>query len=223
MQMAMEHYGPENVCSHGDYMGKAPSQFHKLPFISGHFGFNYARELMTNRFSFTFLRNPIDRIVSLYCFCRARDPEEYPIYSIAAKYDFDGFLKAAQDNQLVRGYIWNSQTWCLASGPGLSEYPEYGIIPEILFDQAVTNARMLSYIGFIETFENDVKFIINKLNISHDEFIRKDNITMNKISIESITSHSRQLLDDLTQWDSRLYNTFFNSDQIFYDNIDHNI
>jgi len=62
-------YGSENFVSHGDYLngrtddelekivnarGKAPRDFKDFPFVSGHFGFDFARQIMDKRFSFTF-------------------------------------------------------------------------------------------------------------------------------------------------------------------------
>ena len=209
VRMAMDHYGHENICSHGDYMGKPPSELEKFSFISGHFGFDYAQELMAERFSFTFLRNPVDRILSLYCFCRTRDPEEFPIYRAAAENDLDGFLVAASDDDLIRSYISNSQVWCLATGPGLTEIADDGLSPKDRFDCALENAGAFSYIGFLETFDEDAKAIMAALNIPTDASVRHENITPHKISDADLPDSTRQLLKELTQWDQKLYEILF--------------
>jgi hypothetical protein len=205
VRQAIGHYGYENVCNHGDYMGKSPGDFKHLPFVSGHFGFDYARELMAGRFSFTFLRNPIERILSLYSFCRVQDPEEFPIYRAAATHDLDGFLQAADSDALVRSYIRDSQVWCLASGPGYGECASDALPPEKMFEQALTNTEQLSFIGFTETFDDDARRIMRALNMNLIDTIRKDNVTRDKIAVADLPDRTIRLLEELTQWDQKLY------------------
>ena len=209
VQMAMDHYGYENVCSHGAYMGKSPSGLKKFPFISGHFGYDFAQALMPDRFSFTFLRDPIERIISLYCFCRTRDPEEFPIYRAASDHDLNGFLQAASDDDLVRSYISNSQVWCLASGPGYYETVMDKMTADERFHRALTNAGRLSFIGFTETFEDDARLILHALKMKTVQTVRHDNVTQNKIAVSRLPARTRQLLEELTQWDRKLYDTLF--------------
>jgi hypothetical protein len=71
-EMARQAYGNDNVISHGDYERLGLEECKSIPFVSGHFGFAFAEALMPGRYSFTFLRNPFDRLVSLYRFCRTR-------------------------------------------------------------------------------------------------------------------------------------------------------
>ena len=190
-------------------MGMLPSQLKKFSFVSGHFGYDFAQELISERFSFTFLRNPIERILSLYCFCRTRNPEEFPIYRAASEHDFDGFLQTANDNDLVRSYISNSQVWCLASGPGFTETAVDELPEDEMLDLAITNASLFSFIGFTETFDDDVRLIISALNIKTVPTVRHDNITQDKIVVSNLSTRTIQLLEELTQWDRKLYDTMF--------------
>jgi hypothetical protein len=205
VRQAMEHYGYGNVCHHGDYMGRAPGDLKKLPFISGHFGFDYARELMPGRFSFTFLRKPMERIVSLYYFCRTRDPEEFPIYKAAAAHDLEGFLRAAATDDLVRSYIQDSQVWCLAAGPGFGELADRRVAPERLFEKARMNMERLSFVGFTETFEEDARLIMRALKMGPVDQIRRDNVTGEKVAVDDLPAAAIGLLEELTRWDRKLY------------------
>lgn len=209
VQMAMDHYGYENVCNHGSYMGKSPDRLKKFPFISGHFGYDFAQELMPDRFSFTFLRDPIERIISLYCFCRTRDPEEFPIYRAASEHDLYGFLQAAGDNDLVRSYISDSQVWCLASGPGFYETVTDEMSAEERFHRALANAGRLSFIGFTETFDDDARLILRALKMKTVQTVRHDNATQDKIAISMLPARTVHLLEELTRWDRKLYDTLF--------------
>jgi hypothetical protein len=205
VRQAMDHYGHENVCHHGDYMGRPPADLRRLPFISGHFGYDYARELMPGRFTFTFLRDPMERIVSLYYFCRTRDPEEFPIYKAAAAHDLDGFLRAAETDDLVRSYIRDSQVWCLASGPGFGECAERDVPPEKLFEQALTHMERLSFVGFTETFDDDARLIMGALKMGPVDRIRRDNVTREKAAVADLPGRTIALLEELTVWDRKLY------------------
>ena len=205
VRQAMDHYGYENVCAHGDYMGRVPGHLMHLPFVSGHFGFDYARELMPGRFSFTFLRDPVERILSLYGFCRVQDPEEFPIYRAAADHDLEGFLRAAEHDDLVRAYVWNSQVWCLAAGPGYVETVTAETRPEEMLEQALKNIEQLSFVGFTETFDEDARRIMQALNMNAGQGVRKDNVTRDKIALAGLPDSTIQLLEELTQWDRKLY------------------
>lgn len=111
------------VSSHGDYLGGEVSDKH---FMSGHFGIAYAEPFLKDRYSFTFLRDPVDRIISLYNFAKDRDPGQNALYALVARTDsFEGFL--AETVERPRGHddpekiglhehVWNHMTWQLGWG-----------------------------------------------------------------------------------------------------------
>ncbi|MCH7920168.1 MAG: sulfotransferase family 2 domain-containing protein, partial [Planctomycetes bacterium] len=82
VELARDHYD-KSVISHGDFGGHKPEDFQDVAFVSGHFGYEFARPLMSDRYSFTFLRDPVDRVLSFYYFCRRMDSNEFEIYSLA--------------------------------------------------------------------------------------------------------------------------------------------
>lgn len=110
VRLAREHYGHNNIISHGDHQPKhANLAFHdtfftpqkilmrhndKL-FVSGHFGFDFCSVFMKNRFSFTFLRDPMERIVSFYYFCCARPKGENSFYDSVRQLSFEEALQIA--------------------------------------------------------------------------------------------------------------------------------
>ena len=104
------HY-QNDIVSHGDYLKHDTASLKNIPFISGHFGFEYARQFMDDRYSFTFLRDPVERILRFYYFSRTRDPAEFPIYRVAHEMDLAGYLRAGLDREDVNTYLWNQQAW----------------------------------------------------------------------------------------------------------------
>ena len=53
------------MISHGDFSGYKPEDLYNTYFISGHFGYYYARSLMATRYSFTILCDPVERVLSI--------------------------------------------------------------------------------------------------------------------------------------------------------------
>ncbi len=71
-EMAREVYGDQNVASHDDYLKLQIAGCKNLPFVSGHFGFEFARPLLADRYCFTFLREPIARVFLCTTFARRK-------------------------------------------------------------------------------------------------------------------------------------------------------
>lgn len=205
VEMAGRHYGMDMV-SHGQYLGLSYPKLKKISFISGHFGYEFARPLLPSRFSFTFLRDPIDRVLSYYYFCRTCDPREYPIYRLAQQLDREQFLRAGLEKDEVRCFIWNQQTWQLACGYGdpqgrwISDFTE-----EELLVKALEHMGQLSYVGFTETFEHDSDVILDALEMPH----RPKKFAMNRISgrptKHALSPIERSMADELTHLDRELY------------------
>ncbi len=203
VQMAANHYGNTNVCSHGDFLGRESQELAGVAFISGHFGYAFARPLMRGRYTFTFLRDPIERVLSFYSFCRSRNPDELPIYRVANELDLENFLRAAADNDLVRSRIWNSQVWRLATGPG--SVPVDGMPPGEMLALAMAHLEEFDYIGFTESVDEDVVKIFQALQISNENLPAKVNVTEGRITANEISAECLALIEEMTQLDRRLY------------------
>lgn len=205
INMAARHYGNSNISSHGSFVGRSPEEFSKTPFVSGHFGYDFAKKLMPGRFSFTFLREPIERVISFYSFCRSRNPDDLPIYRIAHDLELEGFLHAAKESEIVRRGIWNSQVWRMASGPGLGTASFNEMSPDEMLTQAVANMSSFSFVGFTETFDNDVTYIGRALRFSSDIKPARVNITPFKVINGDLPLKTMKLIEELTYLDRKLY------------------
>ena len=181
IDLIRQHYQQKYVMSHGDYLAGVDharfkndswideqliSKFHNVSFLSGHFGYDFARLFMPERYSFTFLRDPVERVLSFYYFCRNQDPNEYEIYRLCQQLSLDEFLKKGLEHSEVNAHIWNNQVWQLACGFGNPEnrgLSSFG--PEELLDRAIKHLDRFSYVGFTETFEEDRDNILKDLDI----------------------------------------------------------
>jgi hypothetical protein len=208
------HVYKNDMITHGDYLALPKDELSKIGFVSGHFGYEYALPLIRSRYSFTFLRDPMERVLSFYYFCRKSDPNEYPIYQLAHELDLNEFLRAGLESPLVSAYLWNQQTWALACGPGRTpqpmrrfyEYPE-----KVMLDKANEHLADFSHVGFTETFETDRDVIFSALKLPAPQEKRVENATQNRPFKRDIPLSSLKLVEKLTQLDRELYATAWSS------------
>jgi len=177
-----------------------------MALVAGHFGYGYAAQYIKGRVSFTFLREPRERIVSFYNYCRLHKDESAPIYQLTQNVSLDQFLDLGHRDNLVRDYIYNHQTWQLASGWGnpsgmtLSEYNDSAML-----GAALSNIRQLSLIGIVDNFYSDFRLLLKMLNLP----LFGSRVWRNKSafgsSIKSLPSGTRSRLDSLVELDDALY------------------
>jgi hypothetical protein len=213
--LARSLYGNENVISHGDYLGGPPEQFDGIDFISGHFGYSYAERWMRERYAFTFLRDPIQRLLSLYSFCRAQQSDSYPIYAAARNSSLESFLTAWRqlsgvDRLVFREFIQNHQAWQLCSGWSenahqLGRVSMFDFSEKELVDTAVAHLGEFDYVGFTETLDADVANIMRGLGTELTEPLVKVNVSEIRIHFADLPASTRALLEDLTELDREVY------------------
>lgn len=205
VHLARQYYGA-SLTSHGDCWGKPPSQFQNFGFVSGHVGYQYAQQLMKNRFSFTFLRDPVERILSMYYFCRSRDPNEFEIYKKARELELTDFLEAGLTDPFMKMRIWNNQVWQIAHGYTHLDNKTIDDFKESeLLCLAQENLRKFSFVGFTESFDVDAQKILSALAFPRVEQIPKLNDLPGRPKIVDLSSNIRNLLDELTVLDKQLY------------------
>jgi len=203
--VARQYYG-NSLTSHGDCWGHLPEEFKDVRFVSGHIGYDFAKQLMTERFSFTFLRNPIERILSMYFFCRSRNPDEFMIYRRANQLDLEGFLQAGMTDPWVKKSIWNNQVWQLAHGYAhldsrtINEFSEGELL-----SLAQEHLEKFTYIGFTETIDADGPAIFSALGIPSVSAMPRVNIALPRATAAGLSSNVIAMLDELTVLDRQLY------------------
>ena len=205
VHLARQFYGA-SLTSHGDCWGLPPEQFRDVGFVSGHIGYDYARHLMKKRLSFTFLRDPAERILSMYYFCRTRDPAEFAIYRKAHELDLPQFLEAGLTDPFMRMRIWNNQVWQLAHGYTHLDRRTVDDFSEAeLLSMAKEHLLEFSHIGFTDTFDTDAAVIMAALGFPKMQQMPKLNTSPDRPDITSLSPLIRSLLDELTVLDRELY------------------
>ena len=219
--LAQQHYGLENVASHDDFIVshdrfkkdrkedieldlavKSAGEYSHIPFVSGYFDFDYAKPLFSGRFSFTFLREPIERILSFYYFCKTRNPNQYDIYALAHRVSLTDFLHLGFSNPEVRAFIWNNQTAQLSRGVGDSNQ---SLSPKELLSLATDHLDAFSHIGFAETFEKDRDYVLQALGIPIPTSRVMATVKPLRPVLNELPKVARDLLYELTDLDRQLY------------------
>lgn len=204
VELAAHYYGNKNVSSHGSYVGQSASQFQRVPFVSGHFGYDFARPLMPGRYSFTFLRDPAKRILSFYHFCRNRQQGEFEVYDLARRLPVEDFLELGMPGAPLRSQLWNNQTWQLAHGyQGDGSIGLDTLAPEILLQRAIDHLSEFSHIGFVQTFAEDKDVIARALGFPGRVPTLRVNVSTGG-SYRHVSRRARSLLRELTTLDQEL-------------------
>ena len=206
MTEAVRRHYRNDMVSHGDYLKRDTASLKKTRFISGHFGFEYSRQFMDGRYSFTFLRDPVERILSLYYFSRTRNPAEYPIYRAAHEMDLAGYLRAGFDREDIKAYLWNQQAWQLACGwhdPQQRQISNF--TDEQILERAKAHLTEFHYIGFAESFAADSKAILANLNVPARESLVPANVTPRRPRRNDLPAATIRLAEELTCLDAALY------------------
>ncbi len=191
------------VMSHADFVAKDKRQIGEIAFVSGHFGYDFAAEFMAGRFSFTFLRDPVDRVLSFYHFARHADPATYEIYRLARTYRLEEFVERGyRGDPVIRENLWNHQARLLSIG-----WRAISLDAEEILGQAINNLRGFSYVGLTETMEDDYRNIASALGWATNGPAPRELSNPDRPTKRDISSATLERILQLTALDAQLYAT----------------
>ena len=171
--------------------------------VHGHIGWDTIKKIEPNRgFKFTFLRDPRARIASLYrdLATYSKDIEDPRMQKMVRACEDstpeqlaqsrDPVVLAHADNYVVRQLAGNVLDYPIAP----SQWP-------LLTERALQNLRTLDFVGRQETFDEDVRELIQRLNLPRYNCFSRQNA-----SPRSATSID--IDPALYEWDLKLYQSF---------------
>lgn len=211
LNKAANIYGRETCTMHGDFAFMEPDHVNSMAFVSGHFGFAYAAAFMENRYSFTFLRDPVERLLSLYSYCRGSQREEYEIFALAQDCEPEDFFRLGRSTDApYASHMWNHQTCQLAHGWGAPKVGGWNIeLGDIGEDEwlelAKKNLEKFNYVGLVETIEQDVSRIFTALGDDQPEELDRINVAENRKMIGDLKPTTVDMLREMTRIDQQLY------------------
>jgi hypothetical protein len=168
--------------------------------VVGHFGFQHVAKMRRDRFLFTFLRDPVDRVLSNYHFLRTGSPiSDYSRVAIEAskKMSLKEFLLC--EDPRVRMVTENFQAKALAHDV---RYDHQGAIRD-LAREASDHLGMFDFVGIVEYFDESVKALSQQIGI--DLAIKKLNVNQARGSARRASAEEISIIKDLNLIDTALY------------------
>lgn len=207
VQFFRDRLPPETLCSHGDFLAFPEDEFEfqktlrQYQFVSGHFGYSDVMPLLPNAYSFTFLRDPIDRVLSLYKFCMHPDMQRrFAVARAARDLGLQGFLTSTLPE--VCEMLDSQQTWQFARGYWQKDRQALGHLGDLeLLDLAKAHLAQFSHVGLTETFEDDFCRVLLDLGIDEQvpakrEFETADPVTREALESSTLASLEQRLAPD---------------------------
>lgn len=174
---------------------------------------------------FTILRNPYDRLISLYRFAKSFDPKYYnpdtdPLIYLADKLELNEFYS----NEFVKNFFYNSitrqiipinyiQRW-MEAYYSLREEERYDYLNKTVRKEIRHILEKFAFIGLLEDFEFSVKILGDILGIKFKE-IKRENVTDNiaglgttkkePIPKYALTEDFKLLVKDIVLFDEIVY------------------
>lgn len=198
------------ICSHGDFLhfpaGRVQFQDKLLeyPFVSGHFGYRHIAPLLDESYSFTFLRDPVDRVLSFYDFCQHADMQHrFPVARAACNLGLDGFVASTLPE--VCEILDNQQTWQLASMYWREDRQILARLPpDELLAMAGEHLQQFSHIGLTKSFNTDFGHILKDLGIARRVPEKKQFASRKPVGREQLSPGALKTLLERLELDYRL-------------------
>lgn len=153
----IKHFPDGSVCPsvfHADIRRVIETDLDKYQVFSAHIGYEMAVSIARKKRNvFTLLRDPVDRVLSLYYYWReVKSSAGGP--GIAKELDLGDFLVCDEAPVIVD--VQNTQTWQLAFAHDMATRNIRGkkLSEDAVFEQAVRNVDSLGVVGVQEDIEN---------------------------------------------------------------------
>jgi sulfotransferase famil protein len=177
----------------------AESRHEPYRLLKGHLSFGFHRHLAGPWTYFTFLREPIARVLSFYYYARSH-PDHY-LYSFLRRSDVD--LKTLLRQRTPTTIeLFNLQTRMIAG----DEWQNPGLSADcVALERAKKNLRThFQFVGLTEEFDASLKHLSAIFGWRSGSYSKK-NVTRRKPPIEIIDTETRELLRAANVFDIELY------------------
>lgn len=203
-----ERFGRDSLLllySRRDQFGRPRQPFSKCsqPFIIGHFGVDHFRDDDHGRQVLTFMRDPVERVLSHYYYWR-NIQEQSMGPRLAKCLSLEDFLTS--EIVAVRRQIVNLEAWMFIANIDMLSRHRLACVPQDeLFDMAVENMQLFDFIGLTETFDKDLRFLNHRYCWGLPRQVGRQNPSPARLHYAELTADTRELLRSVTRLDRRLY------------------
>ena len=169
----------------------------RIKFIRGHFGLYKALRPSLNNtdvFIFTFLRDPVNRVISLYNHLKRRQLTEH-LDRMNQVTSLQSFLDLKQD--------FNEQTRYLSGIQGKEKFQKS--ISDA-YAQAINNASKINFIGSVEHLQKDMQLLCKQLDFTLPTSMKAKNKGMKRLKQQLLQLRYQQKIKQVESFDFKLYN-----------------
>ena len=157
--------GMKPMITHGGFLWQTSETLAATKFLSGHFGVDFLRPYADGRYLFTVLRDPVDRVISLYKFNRRQDPKQWLIFRLCQQLNWAQFIRSQEP--LVKEHIDNHMVWSLAVGRGNLEGKMPWDIPiDEQLDMAIANLDLFDEVLLLERGDAEIRMVANSIGLN---------------------------------------------------------
>jgi hypothetical protein len=183
-----------------------PAELRKYGLLIGHFSFHHTAKFAPGKFLFTFLRDPVERVISTYSALKTRertpdDGDNGIRISAAKSLSFSDFIRS--ELTPVKVVVRNMQTNVL--GGDWRKLPD--VAPDDLAGRALKNMQTLSFVGITERYDEDVSRLFKKMGVKPPKRGSRQNVTPRRLKTSDIDPADIAYLKDANALDFHIYNT----------------
>lgn len=170
--------------------------------LLGHFSFDHVKKFRSPNFLITFLRNPVERVLSSYYHMRESWPVDNPNspISLAQRFEIEAFLQI--DSHAIRMFTSNHLCYTLTK----DWRAERNLDTRILVSQALENLGQFAFVGFVENFTSDIKRLSHLLGCPPPPQHYHLNRTLFRRARSELSPRIIGLIEELNAGDIELYN-----------------
>ena len=171
-------------------------------YVAGHCGWDHISGLGRTHVRFTFLRNPAERVLSFYGFCRSlperKNSAHFPLQS-ARTLSFEAFCRSEGDG--VRMFVDNAQARALAC-----DYTRLdGALPADWRRRAEENLAKLDFVGLSERLDDQFPSLCALIGIPPPGTPSHKNVGLGQDGTLPSPEEAAAILGDRTAADEELY------------------
>jgi hypothetical protein len=205
LELLRTHFGQANVFHAADprLLTRPITQlFREYSIVAGHFFARYLSDaVLAKTFVFTFLRDPLERILSQYSYYRslpANDGRADPNVNLAQNLE----LKEIFKRHTPKGKFssWSNLQTAIFSGCCLS-----GPVSNDILEQAKHNLEQLDFVGIQEELDSGVRELFARMGLCRMPEIPIVNTTINRLHVESLDLETINLIAEHNHLDHALF------------------
>jgi|GEM_PF-6481641 len=205
LEILRAHLGRENVfhATKRRHLTQPIAQlFRGHPVVAGHFSARYlSSDVPAKTFIFTFLRNPLERILSQYSYYRslpAGTGSTDPSVDLSKNLGLKEILRKCARKGIFSS--WSNLQTAIFSGCNLSRPADHDI-----FEQAKHNLEQFDFVGIQEELGHGVRELFARMGMEKAPETPILNKTINRLEVDSLDQETTDLIAETNNLDHSLF------------------